>query len=108
MPALLAAIGALIVRLAGWIPLVLAWLLELARKLPGIKFALVVALVVGVVAAIPWPEWMTSVGSLFAGLPPGVVWGLDLAQFPAGLAIIASAWSLRFMLRWIRAAVSAA
>lgn len=83
------------------------WLLLIFAKYPLVKFGLVVTIMLGVVAAIPWPAWIGSISGLFTALPPGVVWGLTLVRFSEGLAILASAWTLRFMLRWIRAAVSA-
>lgn len=108
MAAIAALLRLLISRLATWLPALAAWALELVRKLPVIKFGLVVGIVVAVVAAIPWPSWIAGIGGLFAALPPGLVWGLELLKLPEGLAIMSSAWGLRFMLRWIRAAVSAA
>lgn len=84
-----------------------AFVLDLANKLPGIKFVIVAGIAYAVVAAIPWPEWFDTIGGLFEGLPPGVLYFLNLGRVPEGLAILTSAWGLRFALRWLRAAVSA-
>lgn len=111
MPAVVVALWGAVRWVAGrvvvWIPAVAAWVIDVLRKLPGIKFAAACAIVVAVFYAIPWPAWFTGIGSAMDGLPPGIVWALNLLRFDIGVAILASAWALRFVLRWIRAAVSA-
>lgn len=84
------------------------WLWLVLWKWPLIKFGIVMAMVVGIIAAIPWPAWVSSISGVFTGLPPGLLWALDFLMFSQGLAMIASAWGLRFVLRFVRAAISAA
>lgn len=100
---------------ARWWPVLIAalkdflfWLWLVMWKWPLIKFGLVMAIVVAIIVAIPWPSWVANISTLFAGLPPGVLWAADFLMLSQGLAMVASAWGLRFVLRWVRAAVSAA
>ena len=83
------------------------WLWLVLWKWPLIKFGLVMAIVVAVIAAIPWPEWVGTISGLYTGLPPGILWALDFMKFSQGMAILTSAWGLRQALRWTRAAISA-
>lgn len=106
MPLLAALFRAVAPLIAGWRTFAL-WLHMILWKWPLIKFGLVVAMVVAVIAAIPWPAFVGAISGLYTDLPPGVLWALDLIQFSQGMAILTSAWSLRFVLRWIRAAISA-
>lgn len=107
---MLSLLARLVTLLRGVYPLFQSfavWLLLVLAKYPLLKFGIVVSIMLGIVAAIPWPAWIDGLGELFSGLPPGLVWGLELVRFSEGLAILASAWGLRFMLRWVRAALSA-
>lgn len=64
------------------------WLLEML--LNAAAFAL---------EAIPVPDWVSSVDSVT--LPSSVVFFTSLFQLPFGLTVVASAYTLRFLIRRI-------
>lgn len=84
------------------------WLWLVMWKWPLIKFGIVMAMVVAIIAAIPWPAWIATISGLWSGLPPGLIWLMGVFMVSQGLAMVVSAWGLRFILRWVRAAISAA
>lgn len=51
--------------------------------------------------AIPLPSWATGSGSLFGSIPGSVGYFLDVMEFGFGLSVIASAVSIRFVIRRI-------
>lgn len=59
----------------------------------------IVAAMAELVHAIPVPEWLTNVGVY--EIPPLVSWALNGINISAGVAIIASAYVIRFTIRRI-------
>lgn len=54
-----------------------------------------------VLNAIPLPSWATDGGPLLGGIPAAVGYFLQVLEFPFGIAVIASAYGLRFLIRRI-------
>ena len=52
---------------------------------------------VAVLEAIPVPSFAANMGNL--SLPSGVAWFAQALELPAGAAIMASAWAIRFVIR---------
>jgi hypothetical protein len=50
-----------------------------------------------VIEALPVPAWASNVGAL--QLPDGVLWFANALELPAGAAIMATAWTIRFIVR---------
>lgn len=51
------------------------------------------------IAGIPVPEFVNTATVGLQGIPPGVAFFLDHAQIPEGIAMIMSAYVLRFAIR---------
>jgi hypothetical protein len=51
-----------------------------------------------VLEAIPVPTWLEGV-DVFAGIDPGVVYFAEALMIPEGIAIVLSAYVLRFVIR---------
>ena len=85
----------------GWITTALEWLLAMVLWLPLKLYGLLCEGVVAVLNAIPVPSWLSNVSDAFGSIPPGVSWFLGVMQFGAGLAIIGSAYLIRFLIRRI-------
>ena len=47
------------------------------------------------------PSFIAQAGNIWSGMPSSVLWGLDLFEVPAGLAMIGVAWVTRFSIRRI-------
>ncbi|WP_375575578.1 hypothetical protein [Paracidovorax oryzae] len=59
-------------------------------------FGLVVDGIIGLVTAIPVPDWMSQgLGVLWSRLDPGVIWLLSAVGVPAALGIIAAGFAFR-------------
>lgn len=56
---------------------------------------------VEILKAIPVPEWLGSVGALWAAIPDSVLFFLQSFAIPEGLAIVGSAYGIRFLIRRI-------
>jgi hypothetical protein len=46
---------------------------------------------------LPVPSWASNVGNL--QLPEGVLWFAQALELPTGAAIMATAWTTRFVIR---------
>jgi Protein of unknown function (DUF2523) len=51
--------------------------------------------------AIPVPEWITTAGAAFSGIPPSVMWFAGFLQLGTGLSITITAYGIRFFIRRI-------
>ena len=47
------------------------------------------------------PSWVTEASAVVSALPPEVIWLLDPFEIGTGLAIIGSAYILRWQMKWI-------
>ena len=83
-----------IARILTWIVGFFVWCIEwLAKTVLGALITLL--------QAIPVPGWMTDAPSVLSNVPSGVIWIFQILQLPAGMAILLSAWILRFLIRRI-------
>ncbi|MES1935450.1 hypothetical protein [Salinisphaera hydrothermalis] len=55
--------------------------------------------IVALVSAIPVPDFVQNAGGLVSAVPASVWWFADVVQFKFGLAVVLSAYLLRFCLR---------
>lgn len=77
------------------------WLLDLLLFIPRKVFELFMDAAAAAIEAIPVPDWVSSASSGLSNIPPGVVFFADFLQLPAGIAIILSAYGIRFLIRRI-------
>lgn len=82
-----------------WFEDIVDWLLDIILWVPLKLFKLLCDGLLLVLQAIPVPEWMTDLSSNFGGLPAGVAFFLRALELPAGLAIVGSAYGVRFLIR---------
>lgn len=75
--------------------------IEVLLWIPRKIFELVMAALAALIQAIPVPDFVNQIPSLFSSLPQGVLWGFYLFNFAAGVAIIVSAYVIRFLIRRI-------
>lgn len=75
-----------------------AWLLDVLLWVPLKVWELFSDGLATVLEAIPVPDWLEGVDP-FAGIPDGVVYFADALAFEQGLAIIFSAYGIRFLIR---------
>lgn len=77
------------------------WLRDLLLWVPKKLWDLFLDALVAVVEAIPVPSWLSSAGGVFDAIPDGVIYFAQALQLPAGLAMIISAYVIRFIIRRI-------
>lgn len=77
------------------------WLRDLLLWVPKKLWELFMDAVVSVLEAIPVPGWLSDAGNVLDNIPPGVVYFAQALQLPAGLAILLSAYAIRFVIRRI-------
>jgi hypothetical protein len=77
------------------------WLFELLQWLPKKIFSAVFDGLAKLLEMIPVPDFITSAGSFFGGIDPGIAYVLNFLAVNEGLAMIISALILRFVLRRI-------
>lgn len=77
------------------------WLRDLLLWVPRKLWELFLDAVVAVLEAIPVPSWLSSAGSVFDAIPDGVIYFAQALQLPAGLAMVISAYVIRFIIRRI-------
>lgn len=77
------------------------WLKDMLLWLPQKVWELILAGLGAIIENIPVPDWLASIGSFGAGIPPGVAYIFQVMQIPEGLAMMMSAYVLRFIIRRI-------
>lgn len=87
--------------LIGWFRDLLQWIVDGAHDFLLWLYQSLGEGLVAVINALPTPEWIDDAGGLAAGLPAGVAYFLQMAELPTGLAIIGSAYLIRFAIRRI-------
>lgn len=80
---------------------ILVWLKDLLLWLPRKITELVLDGLAFVIEAIPVPDFLQNASGYLAAVPPEVVFFLDGFLFAQGIAIIVSAFVLRFVIRRI-------
>lgn len=78
---------------------ILVWLKELLLWVPRKLTELVLDGLATVVEAIPVPTFVSNASGYLAAVPPDVVFFLDGFAFEEGVAIILSAYVIRFVIR---------
>ncbi|MNZ27766.1 hypothetical protein D3C78_449880 [compost metagenome] len=77
------------------------WLVDVLLWVPRTLWAELLEGLSGLIAAIPVPGFVTTAQSAFASIPSSVLFFLDKFEFSAGIAMIMSAYVLRFVIRRI-------
>ncbi len=68
------------------------WFFELVQWLPKKIFSAVFDALADLLDHIPVPDFITSAGSFFGGIDPGIAYVLNFLAVNEGLAMIISAW----------------
>jgi hypothetical protein len=84
-----------------WLADVLEWLKELLLYLPLHVWDGLLDGLASLVEAIPVPAFMQNLGSLFAGLSPGIAYFLSPLSLGTGVSMVLSAYAIRFLIRRI-------
>jgi hypothetical protein len=79
----------------------LAWLFSFFDWLIQEVVQLVLAGLAAVLALIPVPSWLMGAAGVMGAMPPGVAFVANAFMLPQGLAIIISAYTIRFVIRRI-------
>lgn len=77
------------------------WLVDVLLWVPLKLCELVLAGLSSLINGIPVPEWLSDLSYSAAALDPGVAFFLNMLQVPAGLAMLGSAYGIRFLIRRI-------
>ena len=78
-----------------------SWLVNLLLWLPRKLFSQLGEGFVELISSIPVPDFVSQADYAFASLPSGVVYAISFFRVPEGLAMIISAYILRFIIRRI-------
>lgn len=77
------------------------WLKDLLLWVPQKLWELLLDGLASVIEALPVPDWLASIASFGGSIPPGVGYFLHVMRVPEGLAMLLSAYVLRFLIRRI-------
>lgn len=88
-------------KLIEFLQRILEWVVELLLWWPRKMWELILDGLAGLIEAIPVPEFMTNLGSLFGGLDPGIAFFLQDLQLGAGVGMVLGAYAIRFLIRRI-------
>lgn len=88
-------------KLIEFLQRILDWLIELVLWWPRKMYELALDGLASIFEAIPVPSFMADLGSFVSGLDPGVAFFLADLQIGAGLAMLISAYVIRFVIRRI-------
>lgn len=77
------------------------WLIDTLLWLPRKLWAELLDGLATLVESMPVPDFVTTAQSAFSGIPSSVLFFLDKFAFAEGLAMVLSAYLLRFLLRRI-------
>lgn len=77
------------------------WLKELLLWVPQHLWDLMLDGLASVIEALPVPDWLSSLSSWGAGMPSAVGFVLHAMKVPEGLAMLFSAYVIRFLIRRI-------
>lgn len=79
----------------------LNWSFEEGKTLALTAFDKVLSGFAVVYESIPVPDFLLNIGTLSSGLSSQTLYFINLFNLPAGIAIVASAYAARFLLRRI-------
>lgn len=77
------------------------WLLNVLLYVPRKLWDWLLQGVLAVLDAIPVPDWFSNAGNFMSGIDSYVWFFAHVAQVPAGIAIMLSAYTIRFLIRRI-------
>lgn len=77
------------------------WLLDALLYVPRKVWEMLLDGLAGLIEAIPVPDFMQNLSSLFASMPSGVAYFASALQLGTGVTIILSALVIRFVIRRI-------
>ncbi len=77
------------------------WLLDAMLFIPRKTFQLILEALAGIIEAIPVPDFFAQAGSGLGNIPAYTMFFAEFAQIPEGIAIILSAYTIRFLIRRI-------
>lgn len=84
-----------------WLSDFAQWLLDTLLYVPRWVWNELLIALASVITAIPVPSFVLTWSANASSLPSSVIWFLSLLEFKAGLAMVASAYVLRWLLRRI-------
>jgi hypothetical protein len=90
-----------IIALFKWFQDSLSWIVDFIKDFPLWLFQKFAEGIVAFFQAIPVPSFFASASSAFASVPSGVVFFAQAFQIGPGIAMILSAYILRFVIRRI-------
>lgn len=77
------------------------FLLDLVLYIPRKVWQWLTEAIVTVLEAIPVPDWLANAQVSMSNIPSGVLWFASLIELSTGVAIIISAYVIRFLIRRI-------
>jgi len=78
-----------------------SWLAKWAEWLPMKLFEKLMSALAAVVEAIPVPDFFNTAATSLNTIPSGVAYFVGFTELPAGIAMVLTAYGLRFALRRI-------
>lgn len=78
-----------------------SWLAKFLEWLPAKAFERLMSALASGVEAIPVPGFFSTASTGLASIPSSVMFFVQFAEIPAGIAMVLSAYGLRFALRRI-------
>jgi hypothetical protein len=78
---------------------ILTWLFSFFDWLIQETVQLVLVGLAAVLSLIPVPSWFVGAGAVMGAMPPGVAFVANAFMVPQGIAIIVSAYTIRFIIR---------
>lgn len=78
---------------------ILLWLLDFLKWSAEWVFQEVMGALVGVLSAIPVPQFIQDAPSVLGQMPGGIAWGLAAFKVPEGFVIVMTALLIRFFIR---------
>jgi ABC-type multidrug transport system permease subunit len=76
-------------------------ILDVLLYIPRRVFELLMSALAELLNSIPLPAALESLATLFSGIPAGVSWGFYILNLATGIALVAGAYVIRFLIRRI-------
>lgn len=86
-------------KLVGFLERILEWTVDLLLWIPQKLYELILDGFAAVIEAIPVPDFMSSLGSLLAGMDPAIAYFAAPLQLGTGMTWVFSALVIRFLIR---------
>ena len=78
-----------------------SWLFDLVTYALQFVWQTLMAALAAVLNAIPVPDFLTNAVNVIGAMPPGVAYVCAAFQVPAGITILVTAYTVRFVVRRI-------